>query len=150
MVNLGVCLQSLLVPPPILPYRLLSPCPLSRRATAGNGSLGEALSNNDQSADLYTVTLRFHTPSEAAVMGGEGLKARAGQGMASTKIDLHYSRIFRKEFQRTRHHFILMAGVNCFGVCSGKAMCLLAESARLFHRSAPQGPHIGTLQTGYF
>lgn len=66
------------------------------RATAGNGSLGEALSNNDQSADLYTVTLSFHTPSEAAVMGGEGLKARVGQGMASTKIDFHYSRIFRK------------------------------------------------------
>lgn len=90
-------------PPPIVTYRLLSLCLLSRGATAGKGSLREALSNNDQPVDLYTVTLSFHTLSKAAIMAGEGLrlggKLQAGQGMPSIKIDLHYSEFSTNSFK---------------------------------------------------
>lgn len=67
-------LYSFFVPPPIVSYRLLSLCLLSRGATAGKGSLREALSNNVQPVDLYTVTLSFHTLPKAAIMAGEGLR----------------------------------------------------------------------------
>lgn len=91
------------VPPPIVTYRLLSHCLLSLGATAGKGSLREALSNNDQPVDLYTVTLSFHTLSKAAIMAGEGLgpggKLQAGQGMPSIKIDLHYSEFSTNSFK---------------------------------------------------
>lgn len=83
-------LYSFFVPPPIVTYRLLSHCLLSRGATAGKGSLREALSNNVQPVDLYSVTLSFHTLSKAAIMAWEGLrpggKLQAGQGMPSIKI----------------------------------------------------------------
>lgn len=67
----------LLTPPPpqlIITYRLLSLCLLSRGATAGKGTLREALSNNDQPVDLYSVTLSFQTLPKAAIMAGEGLR----------------------------------------------------------------------------
>lgn len=54
----------------IVTYRLLSLCLLSRGAKAGKGSRGEAFSNNDQPADLYTVTLSFHTLPKAVTMVG--------------------------------------------------------------------------------
>lgn len=96
-------LLSVFVPPPIVTYCLLSLCLLSLGATAGNGSLREALSNNDQPADLHNVTLSFHTLSKAAIMGGEELrpggKLQAGQGMPSTKIDLHYSEFSTNSFK---------------------------------------------------
>lgn len=54
----------------IVTYRLLSLCLLSRGAKAGKGSRREAFSNNDQPADLYTVTLSFHTLPKAVTMVG--------------------------------------------------------------------------------
>lgn len=63
------------------------------------------MSNNDQSLDLYTVTLSFHTLPVAAEAkeGPLGLKEReklpAGQGMPSIKIDLHYSKFSTNSFK---------------------------------------------------
>lgn len=78
-------LWSVFVPLPIITYHLLCLCLLSRGAMAGKGTLREALSNNDQPDDLYTVTLNFHTQSKAAASNGrrrvEGAEAReVGRG----------------------------------------------------------------------
>lgn len=58
------------------------------------GRLREEQSNNDQSLDLYTLTLSFHTQPITAT-GCWGLE-QGGEGMPSPKIDLHYSQIFHK------------------------------------------------------
>lgn len=84
-----VVLCFVFVPPPIVTYRLLSLCLLSRGATAGKGSLREALSNNDQPVDLYTVTLCFHTLSKAAIMAGEGgAPGRGGNAIYKNRSSL--------------------------------------------------------------
>lgn len=103
------------------------------------GSLREALSNNDQPVDLRTVTLSFHTQRKAVIMGGErqrprGGELQAGQGMPSTKIDLHYSQFSTNSLKEQGsvsfwwRAWIVLGGVlekSClFGNVSSEMTCL--------------------------
>lgn len=87
---------SAIVDPPIILYRRLPLRPLSRGATAGKGSLREALSNNDRPADLYTVTLSFHTLPKTAIVAEARGEAPGRAGNAIYKNRRSLFRLFHK------------------------------------------------------
>jgi len=59
------------------------------------GAGGEAISNNDQPADLYTVTLSFHTLPKVAIMAGEVEPGGEALGRAGNAIYKNRSSLFR-------------------------------------------------------